>query len=281
MATCSFPADSLEQQTCLAAEAMRAAAAAMQEGAEKGPGLSDWSALAEALTGALLPLAAVFFLLAMARPIRGLIESRKFTIKFGGMELSAQEASDQLREKVNELATRLAEIEAQAEAQAEAPAGSAAPGAPAPAPGQPVPEGGGLAEARTIVLPPRQARHHFNILWVDDRPSNNALEVSGLERLGHKVTQVRSTAEALDAYFAGTFDMVLSDMGRPEGRDAGLDLLQALRAKGEKVPFGFYTSPGSVARNADRIETLGAFVATAQFVDLLKAISRQAEREGT
>ena len=273
MAACSFAADSLEQQVCEATEAMRATAEALK--GQGGPGLSDWSAFVEALGGTLLPVGAVLFLVLMARPIRGLIESRKFTIKFGGLELSAQEASDQLREKVNELATRLAEIEARRDVPAVGPAAS--PGGAAP---EAAGEATGLEEVRTVVAPPPPARHHFDILWVDDRPTNNALEISGLQRLGHRVTQVRTSAAALDAVASGRFDMVLSDMGRPEGRDAGLDLLATLRARGQTLPFGFYTSPASVARNKDRIEELGAFVATAQFVDLLKAIAREGARTG-
>ena len=77
-----------------------------------------------------------------------------------------------------------------------------------------------------------------HVLWVDDDPSNNAKQIDILEKRGVHVTTAVSTAEALERYDAAVHDVVVSDMGRPEGANreyvtrAGLELLAAAPGTG-------------------------------------------------
>ncbi len=60
-----------------------------------------------------------------------------------------------------------------------------------------------------------------NILWVDDRPSNNIYERQALEALGISFTLAKSTEEALEKISKQSFDAIISDMGRPPDSRAG------------------------------------------------------------
>ena len=83
------------------------------------------------------------------------------------------------------------------------------------------------------------------VLWVDDRPENNVYERKALlsQRLG--LTFVLSTEQALYALSQSRYDLVISDMARPEGNSAGLDLLSKIRkfkTQNSGVPFLIYCS---------------------------------------
>ena len=75
------------------------------------------------------------------------------------------------------------------------------------------------------------------ILWVDDRPRNNRYERKTLEDLGASVHIAIDTREAMLVIAEISFDMIISDLGRPSGPHAGLELLKELRADGVKVPY--------------------------------------------
>ena len=88
------------------------------------------------------------------------------------------------------------------------------------------------------------------ILWVDDHPSNNRSERAALEKLGIVVEPALSTDAALTMLAGSRFDLVISDMGRPEGNEAGYDLLKAMRDRGDETRLIFYTS----SRRADHFD---------------------------
>jgi CheY-like chemotaxis protein len=75
------------------------------------------------------------------------------------------------------------------------------------------------------------------ILWVDDIPSNNSSLVRAFRDLDIAVTEVLSTEEGIQKAASERFDIVISDMGRPEGGEAGLDLVKRLRAAGAATPI--------------------------------------------
>ena len=86
------------------------------------------------------------------------------------------------------------------------------------------------------------------VLWVDDRPSNNRGEVRMLNAFGVAVTTAATTDEAfaalgLAAEQARPFHLILSDIGRdlpqhdPKG---GIAMLHRLEAEKIKIPLIFY-----------------------------------------
>jgi two-component system chemotaxis response regulator CheY len=60
---------------------------------------------------------------------------------------------------------------------------------------------------------------------------------------GHDVLEAENGKQCLDMVLAEQPGLVLSDWNMPEMN--GIDCLQALRAAGSQVPFGFVTSEGS------------------------------------
>lgn len=60
---------------------------------------------------------------------------------------------------------------------------------------------------------------------------------------GHDVVEAVDGRNALDLIASEEPDLVLSDWNMPEM--TGIELLRALRAQGDAIPFGFVTSEGS------------------------------------
>lgn len=88
------------------------------------------------------------------------------------------------------------------------------------------------------------------ILWVDDQPANNMLVMRALRKFGLDIEQATSTTAALDAIARRKFDLVISDMARPEDPHAGYSLLKTLREGGSTVPYSSpaWTAPSTAAR---------------------------------
>lgn len=89
----------------------------------------------------------------------------------------------------------------------------------------------GLEEvpSRSAAVPAQTARRSVRILLVDDHPDTCA----ALERLltlrGHQVVAAHSVHAALEAAENNPFDLLISDVGLPDGN--GMELLRQLRAK--------------------------------------------------
>lgn len=80
------------------------------------------------------------------------------------------------------------------------------------------------------------------VLWVDDRPDNNAFERQAFEAMGLRFTLALSTSEAFEALSQARFAAIISDMGRREGPREGYVLLDRLRKEGDRTPLFFYAA---------------------------------------
>ena len=106
----------------------------------------------------------------------------------------------------------------------------------------------------------------MKILIVDDsrvmrQIVTRTLRQAGFE--GHELVEAANGLEGLAAVTSHDPQLVLSDWNMPEMN--GIDMLSALRARGQHVPFAFITSEGS-AEMVDRAEAAGAmFVITKPF----------------
>jgi len=209
--------------------------------------LDDAAKLISAIASLAWPLVLAVLLIKLFGPIRSLVESaraRKFTLKVAGNELTMDEVSEQQRALVSDLQGKVAELEKRMGTPSEAEA--------LPAPGE----------------APRTTR----ILWVDDTPRNNSLLAATLEERGAKVDIALSTDEGLAKFKKQAYDVVLSDMGRPEGEKAGIDLTRKLKALSPSTPV--YIFCGSWAARNWRSEALdaGAAEITSSASSLLAAL---------
>jgi CheY-like chemotaxis protein len=109
------------------------------------------------------------------------------------------------------------------------------------------------AELVTEVVTPRVIRRagKSTVLWVDDRPSNNAHERQALEAVGITFVLATSTEEALEKVKRQSFDAIISDMGRPPDSQAGYTLLDKLRESGNRTPFIIYAGSGAAEHRAE------------------------------
>jgi len=114
------------------------------------------------------------------------------------------------------------------------------------------------------------------ILWVDDRPSNNRNEARMLRSFGALVTFAATTEEALHAVQTGAeqhhpFDLILSDISRDLpafDKTAGLTMLPRLRDAGYHQPVIYYVGHP----NADAGVPAGAFGVTNRPDQLLQLV---------
>lgn len=97
----------------------------------------------------------------------------------------------------------------------------------------------------------------MQILVVDDSRAMRSIVIRAVKAAGVEATflEAQNGAEALAAVRQEKPDLVLSDWNMPEM--SGIDLLRALRAEGNGVPFGFVTSEGEAVQR-DRAREAGA-----------------------
>jgi len=225
----------------------------------------------EAVGSLLWPLLVAVVLIRVVPHIPGVVadlrkamRTRAFTVKIGGVELSIEDAAEQLRRQVTDLQTQLAAQLAQR--------GDAGPGPPA-APGAPpdAPDGAGAG--------PAADQGRATVLWVDDDPDGNALELAKLRDDGLEVLLARSTAEAMDVLsLRRGVRAIVTDMGRAEDGEfrshAGLALLRQLHEAEQDQPVLVYTSARRVELDRQDALDAGATAVTASPTELFAALRR-------
>jgi CheY-like chemotaxis protein len=78
------------------------------------------------------------------------------------------------------------------------------------------------------------------LLWVDDQPANNQYERRYLRSAGMTIVNATTTDDALRVLDEFDFDVVITDMSRPESATAGLDLARRMRSAGHDQPVVAY-----------------------------------------
>jgi CheY-like chemotaxis protein len=212
----------------------------------KAIGSLAWPAIAGVVLWRLFPL------------IKRVLESRGFSVKFGQMEISVQEASDQFMKQLKDVQDKIVSLHL------------------------PPPEMPAVATAA-----PSKGAFARRILWVDDNPSNNAFEIAKLRGDHIEVDLARSTAEAMQILTAdySRFDAIISDMGRYESSryqpSAGIDLISAVRAAGVSVPIFVYSSPATATKKYQEVLKAGGNGATGSPTDLFRLIQGAYARAAT
>jgi two-component system CheB/CheR fusion protein len=80
----------------------------------------------------------------------------------------------------------------------------------------------------------RRDRQTLRILLVEDHGDTADMIVEVLEGDGHHVETAGDVATALESALRARFDLLVSDLGLPDG--SGLELMQELRARGNRLP---------------------------------------------
>lgn len=99
-------------------------------------------------------------------------------------------------------------------------------------------------EAKEQVI--RRIRRHWDllqgsrVLLFDDRPDTLVNEISMLQQLDMQVETVTSVSEAREKLKTAHFDLLVSDIARPEGQSNGIATLQTLHDYHPDIPAIFY-----------------------------------------
>jgi CheY-like chemotaxis protein len=232
----------------------------------------------EAVGSLLWPLLVAVLLIRVIPHIPGVVadlrramRTRAFTVKIGGVELSVEEAAEQLRRQVTDLQSHMA-VQLAERGEPTPPTPPAPPGPTGP----PASPGAGPAGAEA---PARPEEGPPTILWVDDDPDANALELAKLRDDGVEVLLARSTAEAMDVLsLRRGVGALVTDLGRAEDGEfrshAGLALLRQLHEAEQDQPVLVYTSPRRVELDRQDALDAGASVVTSSPIELFAALRR-------
>lgn len=79
------------------------------------------------------------------------------------------------------------------------------------------------------------------LLWVDDHPANNRLEVAAFKRRRLAVHLAESSEDALKLLAMNRYQLVISDLGRGDDRLAGLKMIGEMKRRDIAVPVLIYT----------------------------------------
>ncbi len=113
-----------------------------------------------------------------------------------------------------------------------------------------------------------------SILWVDDKPEGNINERKALRAIGFNITNAQTTDNGI-AYLkdGNIFDLIISDLMRPEGDRAGFDLLDQAKKIAPNTPLIIYSG---LYKNSLKEEAIskGAYAYTSNPAKLVEIILR-------
>lgn len=141
-----------------------------------------------------------------------------------------------------------------------------------PRSGEPVDEASPGGAGHRLKTAARTIEH---IVWADDVPANNRLEIAELRRRFSVVTAI-TTEDALAKISSPEATMVITDAVRVEdgktNYEAGIELLGELQGRHPLVPAYVYCGPATARDHAEALRNAGARLVTASFTELADQI---------
>ena len=243
--------------------------------------IASLSSVLTALSDYLWPLIALGVVIVLMPTIKKVLATRGYSIKVGALDLTVQEASENLQKQISDLQIELSSLKLQTGRQAAVPLSPpAAATAPAAAPALAPPATSGNDLGATAAVPVGvpaatvQGPGFRSILWVDDELVNVAYEISILPNRGVNVITATSTREALGK-LAGV-EAVVTDSARQEygqfNSRAGLDLIRLVDEQRPGLPVFIYTLASTAQRIRPEATDLGAAGVFGSSVDIIAAL---------
>jgi len=99
-----------------------------------------------------------------------------------------------------------------------------------------------------------------SVLWIDDHPVYHAQMAKVLLSKGIIVTDAKTNGDALKLLGLKSFNLIISDVGRDNTKETGVDILKDIQAS--KTPFIFYTNNEQIANYTEIIKAAGPFLVT-------------------
>jgi CheY-like chemotaxis protein len=186
--------------------------------------------------------------------IKAFLSRDKVTLKIGEMEITAEQAAQSLVSQVEDLQNKIAAIEKKLLLEY---------------PQSPI-------EDHQLTYPIRRG-DKFRILWVDDFPSNNAIQIKKFMGDGLWVDVASSTDQAVQMLEFTKYDLVISDMGRVERGQhhpkAGILLAQEIRKRNATIPIIVFSAKSAIERYNDEAVNAGVSYLTNSTVDLYSIVA--------
>lgn len=212
--------------------------------------MEDVASVITAVAAVGWPLVLAFLIWKLLPILKSRLSAGDITVKMFGVEVSLQDASENLGKQLADLQEKVAELRIVAE-QSHPHALDTSP-----------------LDAEAL---PRE-----NILWVDDHPSNNAFEIARLRSVGVGVDQVLSTDEALASLTHKRYTKVITDVERQEdGRtapQAGIELINRMRENDIPTPVFVYCSKAAVDLYGEKVRAAGAAGVTSSPLELFEQL---------
>lgn len=119
----------------------------------------------------------------------------------------------------------------------------------------------------------------MHVLVVDDHAELLDLVTTSLERDGHRVTAATSVTEASARLASGTFDVMVLDLGLPDG--SGLEVCRNVRESGSAMPILILTARRAVVQRVEGLDAgaddfLAKPFAVAELRARVRALGRRA-----
>ena len=112
----------------------------------------------------------------------------------------------------------------------------------------------------------------MRLLWVDDHPENNGLVRQAFEAVGITTDIALANAQAAEMLKYRKYAAIISDLGRREGPNEGLALLESIRGQGDQTPYFVYAGPRAL-QQAGKIKEMGANGSTNDPRDLFEIVT--------
>lgn len=208
--------------------------------------------LMKALSSIIWPILVIIAFVKLLPSIRSFLSREKVSVKFAGMEITAEQVAESLARQVKDLQDKMVELEERIVVKA-------------------------VHGERQFSDEHIKTRiEGFRILWVDDFPSNNAIQIEKLAKDGFLVDIASTTIQAVAMFDDRHYNLIISDMGRIEDgksrRDAGVDLARAIRKRDDRVPIIIFSTSASIERFKAEATAAGVNLLTTSTVELYRAI---------
>jgi CheY-like chemotaxis protein len=215
----------------------------------------------EAITEFLTAVAAVAWPILVATvlyllfpSIKALVGRDKVTIKVAGMEVSAEQAANSFSGQIKDLQDKVAELQQRLLMSPDE-----------------------LALKDLGLTKPIRRGEKLRVLWVDDVPANNAIQIEKLTSDGYWVDVATETSQAMEMFENTKFDLIISDMGRVERGanipNAGVILAREIKRRDSSVPFVIFSTKAAIQRYGQEAHEAGAKYVTNSTIDLYQIIS--------
>jgi CheY-like chemotaxis protein len=217
------------------------------------------SSVVELVKAALWPIAFLVFISYFAGPISRFLES----LTSADLDIAGNKIK--LQRKVAEVTAALSVAEAKSTGTADA-------GATSPEKIE------SLARNAVSNMGLVGGSHPPRLLWVDDMPQNNISLVHSFEAVGMSIDKALDTEEGLAMLQHRPYDLIIEDMGRPSGKDAGYEFLAALKEQNISIPVIIFAARmGNVELRNDAISR-GAIAATNRPSEVFRLVTALAPR---